>query len=93
MQSSPFGSGDTIDAVVGSVRIDANLDALKAADALRNAAKEGIRTFALPVVNDTIDGNAVLRLGDGADALLAYFRGEAPAPVEFETTAATDSLT
>ena len=93
LQSSPFGSGDTIDAVVGSVRIDANLDALKAADALRNAAQEGIRTFALPVVNDTIDGNAVLRLGDGADALLAYFRGEAPAPVEFETTAATESLT
>jgi len=93
LQSSPFGSGDTIDAVVSSVRIDANLDALKAADALRNAAQVGIRTFALPVVNDTIDGNAVLRLGDGADALLAYFRGEAPAPVEFETTTATESLT
>ena len=89
LRSSPFGSGDTIQAVIDSVRIDAQLDPIKAGEALRNAAEEGMRTFALPVVNDVIDGNAVLRLGEGADRLLAYFRGETLAPAEFETTAAT----
>ena len=58
----------------------------QAAEALREAAEEGLRTFALPVEDDTVGDAAVLRLGDGAARLIAYFRGEAPAPVEFETT-------
>ena len=85
LRSSPFSSGDTIEAVVDSVRIDSGLDPIKAGDALRNAAEEGLRTYSLPVVPDVISGNAVLILGEDADLLLAYFRGEAPAPVEFET--------
>jgi hypothetical protein len=32
------------------------------------------------VVPDTIDGNAVLLLGDGADGVLGYFRGDTPPP-------------
>lgn len=91
LRSSPFGSGDTIQAVIDSVRIDEGLDPIKAGEALRNAAEEGLRTYALPVVNDTISGNAVLRLGEGAELLLAYFRGDATAPEQFETTAATTS--
>jgi hypothetical protein len=58
---------------------------------LRHAAEDGLRTYALPVVPDTVGDAAVLRLGDGAGALLAYFRGEGPAPVEFETTATDDT--
>jgi LCP family protein required for cell wall assembly len=85
VSSSPFGSGDTIDAVTDSVRIDARLDPLKAARALRKAAETGLRTYSLPVENDTIGDAAILRLGDGADALLTYFRGEGPAPQQFET--------
>lgn len=86
IQSSPFGSGEVIDAVVGAVRIDDRLDPIQAGEALRNAAEQGLRTFALPVVNDTVGDAAVLRLGDGAEAVLAYFRGQGPPPVEFETT-------
>ncbi len=86
-RSSPFGSGDMIDAVIGSVRIDERLDPIKAGDALRSAAEEGLRTYALPVRDDTVGDAAVLRLADGADSVLAYFRGEGPAPVEFETGA------
>ena len=86
IQSSPFGSGEVIDAVVSAVRIDDLLDPIKAGEALRNAAEEGLRTFRLPVVNATRGDAAVLELGEGSDAVLAYFRGEAPAPVEFETT-------
>jgi hypothetical protein len=32
------------------------------------------------VVGKKIDGKAVLLLGDGAEGLLAYFRGDAPSP-------------
>lgn len=85
LRSSPFSSGDTIDAVVDSVRIDAELDPIKAGEALRNAAEEGLHTYSLPVYPDVVAGNAVLLLADDADLLLAYFRGEAPAPSEFET--------
>jgi LCP family protein required for cell wall assembly len=85
LSSSPFSSGDTISAVADSVRIDPRLDPIKAAQALRKAAERGLRTYALPVENDTVGDAAVLRLGDGADALLAYFRGEAAAPAQFET--------
>jgi LCP family protein required for cell wall assembly len=89
LRSSPFGSGDMISAVVDSVRIDDRLDPIKAGDALRNAVSEGLRTYALPVVNDRVGDAAVLRLGDGADEVLAYFRGVGPAPVEFETGTTT----
>lgn len=85
MASSPFGAGDMISAVVRSVRIDPGLDPVKAGEALRKAAERGLRTYALPVENDTVGDAAVLRLGEGAEQLLAYFRGEAPAPAQFET--------
>jgi LCP family protein required for cell wall assembly len=85
ISSSPFGSGDTLAAVTDSVRIDSRLDPIKAAQALRQAAEVGLRTYALPVENDTVGDAAILRLGDDADALLEYFRGEGPAPQQFET--------
>jgi LCP family protein required for cell wall assembly len=85
LRSSPFGAGDTITAVVDSVRIDDQLDPIKAGEALRNAAEEGLRTYSLPVVNDQVGDAAILRLGEDADRVLAYFRGEAPAPSGFET--------
>jgi LCP family protein required for cell wall assembly len=80
LQSSPFGSGGIIDAVTSSVRIDASVDALEAADSLRKAAEEDLVTYTLPVYGDTVDGNAILRLDDGAQPILDYFRGLGPAP-------------
>jgi hypothetical protein len=53
IESSPFGSGEVIDAVVSAVRIDDRLDPIRAGEALRRAAEEGLRTFSLPVVDDT----------------------------------------
>lgn len=85
MRSSPFSSGDAVEAVVNSVRIDAGLDPFKAGAALRHAAEEGLRTYAFPVVNDQVGDAAVLRLGEGAEDVFAYFRGQAPPPVEYET--------
>lgn len=86
LRSSPFGSGDVIGAVTDSVRIDDRLDPIKAGEALRQAAEDGLRTYRLPVVDDRVGDAAILRLGDGADEVLAYFRGEGPAPVEYETS-------
>ena len=49
--------------------------------ALLEAVDSGLVSYALPVNAVTIDGNAVLQLADGADPVLAYFRGDGPAPV------------
>jgi LCP family protein required for cell wall assembly len=86
IQSSPFGSGEVIDAVIDAVRIDARLDPIQAGEALRSAVQESLRTFRLPVVNATKGDAAVLELGQGSESVLAYFRGDGPPPVEFETT-------
>ncbi len=86
LRSSPFGSGDIIEAVIGSVRIDDRLDPIKAGEALRQAAEEGLRTYRLPVVDDQVGDASILRLGDGSEEVLAYFRGDGPAPTEYETS-------
>lgn len=91
IQSSPFSSGSTISAIVSALRIDDGLDPIEAAQALRQAFQTGLRTFALPVYNDTVGDAQILRLGDSADELLSYFRGEAPAPPAFETTDLTQN--
>ncbi|MEO6651236.1 MAG: LCP family protein [Ilumatobacteraceae bacterium] len=92
IQSSPFGSGDVIEAVVDAVRIDDRLDPIKAGEALRQAAQDGLRTYSLPVVNDRVGDAAILRLGDGSDEVLAYFRGDGPPPASFETGATASAL-
>ncbi len=76
----PFAAGRLITAIGSSLRVDDELDPLSAAASLRSAVDAGIATYSLPVVGKTIGGNAVLLLGDGSDAVLAYFRGEGPAP-------------
>jgi len=92
LQSSPFGSGDVIGSVVDAVRIDDRLDPIKAEEALRQAAEEGLRTYSLPVVNDRVGDASILRLGDGSDEVLAYFRGEGPAPADYETGVTASAL-
>ncbi len=92
LRSSPFGSGDVIGAVVDSVRIDDRLDPIKAGEALRQAAEEGLRTYRLPVYDDTVGDAAVLRLADDAQAVLQYFRGEGPAPADYETGVTESAL-
>lgn len=80
VKANPFHTGELVSAMGSAIRIDDSLDPIAAAASLRTAVGDGLATYALPVVGETIDGNAVLRLGDGADAVLAYFRGEGPAP-------------
>jgi LCP family protein required for cell wall assembly len=86
LQADPFLASDLIDAASGTVRLDENLEPLEAAGTLRKAFGNGFTTYQLPVIAETIDGNAVLRLGDGADEILDYFRGEGPLPPAPSTT-------
>jgi len=80
VKANPFRTGSLVDAISAAVRTDAALDPLDAAMSLRGAVDEGLGTFSLPVVPATVDGNDILELGDGAEAVLAYFRGEGPRP-------------
>jgi len=76
----PFSAGRLIEAIGASLRVDDELDPISAAASLRSAVDGGIATYSLPVFGKTIGGNAVLLLGDGSEDVLAYFRGEGPAP-------------
>ncbi len=80
LKTNPFRAGELISSIGKSVRIDEHLDPIEAGSSLRSAVDAGLLTYSLPVVGKTIDGNAVLLLGDGADAVLNYFRGTGPAP-------------
>jgi polyisoprenyl-teichoic acid--peptidoglycan teichoic acid transferase len=76
----PFAAGRLVTAIGSSLRVDDELDPIAAAASLRSAVDGGIATYSLPVFGKTIGGNAVLLLGDGSEGVLAYFRGEGPAP-------------
>lgn len=78
--ANPFVAGDLLESAGSAIRVDEQLDVLAAASSLRSAVGSGITSFALPVYGETIQGNAVLLLADGAEDLLAHFRGDGPAP-------------
>jgi LCP family protein required for cell wall assembly len=80
VKANPFRAGSLITAMSSGVRVDESLNPLDAAASLRSAVDSGLKAYALPVLNRTIEGNAVLELGPGADAVLAYFRGVGPPP-------------
>jgi LCP family protein required for cell wall assembly len=79
IKANPFIVGDVMRKGGASIRIDDELDLVDAASRLRDAV-EDIATYSLPVKGVTIDGNAVLQMTPDADAVLAFFRGEGPAP-------------
>jgi anionic cell wall polymer biosynthesis LytR-Cps2A-Psr (LCP) family protein len=80
VKANPFIAGDLVESAGTAVRIDDELDVFAAASSLRTAVGAGLVSYALPVRGDTIDGNSVLLLEESAGGLLAYFRGEGPAP-------------
>jgi LCP family protein required for cell wall assembly len=80
LASDPFLASELISAGSAAVRMDPGLDPIAAAGTLRKAFSTGLVKYQLPVEGVTRDGNAVLELGDGAQPILDYFRGIAPAP-------------
>lgn len=75
LRSNPMLAGDLIRRVVPALTVDGGTDPVEAAQALRAAATEGMHSVQLPVEAATRNGNAVLELGNGADAVLDFFRG------------------
>ncbi len=80
VKGNPLKAGDVLVSSTGALRIDSGLDVLGAAGALRDAVGNGLQTFSPPVVGKTINGNAVLLFGDGAQAYLDYFGGVSSTP-------------
>ncbi|MGD9997831.1 MAG: LCP family protein [Ilumatobacteraceae bacterium] len=80
VKADPFEAGDLLAAIGPAIRLDDEVDVLSTAATMRTAVQKGIDAYSLPVRGDTIDGNSVLQLADGSDAVLAFFRGDGPAP-------------
>jgi LCP family protein required for cell wall assembly len=80
VKANPFIAGEVLTSSSSAISLDEELDVLHAASTLRVAVDAGLATWSLPIYGENIDGNAVLLLADGAEELLAYFRGDGPAP-------------
>lgn len=86
MENDPFAAGRLLDAVVASVRIDESIEPVDAANSLRAAAQDGLRTVQLPVEGGTIGDESVVTMIDGAEPILEYFRGNRKLPASATTT-------
>lgn len=91
MESDPFKLGQLIEAGASAVKVDANLDPIKAAAAMREAAAVGLVTFSLPVdFAEHGDQDALDLREDEAQPILDYFRGVGPQPPPPTTPPPTD---
>lgn len=90
MTSNPYSASRLIDAAISALRLSPSIDPLDAAKALRAAAEEGLRTLTLPVYGDTVGDQSVVQLGDGAETVLEYFRGNGQLPPPDTTAAPAD---
>jgi LCP family protein required for cell wall assembly len=91
MESDPFELGQLIEAGASAVKVDGNLDPVKAAAAMREAAAVGLVTYSLPVEFAEHDGQDALDLlEDDAQPILDYFRGTGAAPPPSTTTPSND---
>lgn len=80
VKGDPLSAGDVLVSSTGALKLDSGLDVLGAAGALRDAVGSGLQPFSPPVVGKTINGNAVLLFGDGAQAYIDYFAGVSSTP-------------
>ena len=80
IKSDPFASATLVSAIGKALKVDGVLDPLQAVGKLRSAFDSGLQPYALPVVGTTINGNSVLKLGDGAQAVIDYFAGRTTTP-------------
>jgi LCP family protein required for cell wall assembly len=92
MESEPFKVGRLIDAATSSVTVDNDLDPVKAAAALRQAAEVGLSMYSLPVKAAEHKGQSALDLdAAAAQPILDYFKGVGtPPPTTPPTTSSSD---
>jgi LCP family protein required for cell wall assembly len=77
---NPFAAGRVMTEGLAAVSVDPALDLVAFAKSMRPAAGGRMTSFPLPVYGDTVQGNSVLRLGQGSSELLAFFAGTGPRP-------------
>lgn len=77
---NPFAVGNVMTEGLAAVSVDPGLDLIAFAKSMRPAAGGRMTSFPLPVYGDTVQGNSVLRLGQGSSELLAFFAGTGPRP-------------
>jgi LCP family protein required for cell wall assembly len=80
VSGNPFKAGDVLKGGLSAVVVDTNLDLIEFAKKLRPAAGGNIASFPLDVYGDMVGSNSVLKLGKGADELIAFFNGTGPRP-------------
>jgi len=82
LKSNPFLLGNLLEAAGGLVTFDEGLDLAEVGESLRAAFQEGLQTYQIPVVQAFHGDQDALDLGEGADAVLDYFRGVGPQPAD-----------
>jgi LCP family protein required for cell wall assembly len=80
VKANPLRAGDVVVSMTGALHIDAGLDVIAAASALRDAVGDGLQKYTVPVRGKTVQGNAMLVLSDGFEAYIDYFRGTTDTP-------------
>jgi LCP family protein required for cell wall assembly len=80
VSDNPFRAGQVMTNGLAAVTVDPALDLIDFATTMRPAAGGRMTSFPLPVYGDTVQGNSVLRLGEGSSELLAFFAGTGPRP-------------
>jgi anionic cell wall polymer biosynthesis LytR-Cps2A-Psr (LCP) family protein len=78
--ANPLRAGSVLTDGLDALVVSETIDIMKFAKQMRGVAGGGMTSFPLPVYGDTVQGNSVLRLGEGSGELLAYFAGTGPRP-------------
>lgn len=78
--ANPLRAGSVMTNGLDALIVSETIDIMKFAKQMRGVAGGGMTSFPLPVYGDTVQGNSVLRLGEGSGELLAYFAGTGPRP-------------
>jgi LCP family protein required for cell wall assembly len=80
LMSNPLRAGALMSNGLDALVVSESLDIMDFAKRMRGVAGGGMTSFPLPVYGDTVQGNSVLRLGEGSAELLAFFAGTGPRP-------------
>lgn len=79
---NPFRAGLAASEGLSALVTDEELNLVAMVRSLAPSMAGGVGSFSLPVVFDRVGEASVLRLGEGSDAVLAFFAGEGPAPAQ-----------
>lgn len=80
VMTNPLRAGNVMTDGLDALVVSESIDIMDFAKKMRGVAGGAMTSFPLPVYGDTVQGNSVLRLGEGSAELLAFFAGTGPRP-------------